>query len=90
MTSRLHMFWFRFEALPKPTAVNLGCGVTAYSREDALNLLRKHVFGANGPPPIIDCIEDVGLDQIEQKHARPNIGDTSRRGIWFPQGYPLD
>jgi hypothetical protein len=88
--SRLHKFWFRFETLPKSTAINLGCGVTAYSRDDALILLRKYVFGPNGPPPIIEFIEDVDLDQIEQKHARPSIGDTSRRGIWFPQGYPAE
>lgn len=88
--SNLRKFWFRFEALPRPTAINLGCGVTADSRDDALQLLREHVFGPNGPPPIVEYIEDVELDQIEQKHARPNIGDPQRRGIWFPQGYPPD
>jgi hypothetical protein len=84
----LRKFWFRFETLPRPTAVNLGCGVTAYNRDDALNLLREHVFGPYGLPPIVECIEDVELDQIEKKHARPNIGDTERHGIWFPLGYP--
>jgi hypothetical protein len=85
---KLRKFWFRFETIPKPTAINLGCGVTAYTRDDAVGLLRDYVFGANGPPPIIECIEDVEMDQIEQEHARPNAGDTEIRGIWFPQGYP--
>ncbi len=88
--SSLRLFWFRFEPLPRPTAINLGCGVTAYSRDDALSLIREHVFGSNDPPPIIDYIEDVRLDQIEQNHVRPNIGNIQRRGIWFPQGYSPD
>ena len=85
--SKLRRFWFRFETIPEPTALNLGCGVTAYNRDDALGLLREYVFGQNGPPPIIECIEDVAMDQIEQKHARPNVGNILVRGIWFPQGY---
>jgi hypothetical protein len=84
----LRKYWFRFESLPRPTVVNLGCGVTTYTRDDALNLLREHVFGPNGPPTIVECIEDVELHQIERKHSCPNIGDTQCRGIWFPQGYP--
>ena len=84
----LRRFWFRFEALPKPTAINLGCGVTAYTLDDAIDLLRDRIFGKIGLPPIIECIEDVEMDQIEQKHARPNVGNTQIRGIWFPQGYP--
>jgi hypothetical protein len=83
----LRKFWFVFERLQQPSAINLGCGVTAYDKDDAIILLRDYIFGNNGPPTILNCIEDVSLDQIEQKHARPNIGDTEVRGIWFPQGY---
>jgi hypothetical protein len=45
---KLRQFWFKFEQMPAPTPVNLGCGVTAFSREDALSLLREKIFGENG------------------------------------------
>jgi hypothetical protein len=85
--SELHKFWFKFEPIPLPSAINVGCGVTAYDLNDALQMLRDYVFGHNGPPSIVQCIEDVEMREIEQNHAYPNIGDTERRGIWFPQGY---
>jgi hypothetical protein len=72
----LKRFWFKFEISPKPDAINLGCGVSAYDYEDAILLLRKYVFGANGPPLIEQCIEDVDILTLE-----------ANRGIWFPQGY---
>jgi hypothetical protein len=81
----LRKFWFRLETLPRPTAINLGCGVMAYTKDDAMRLLRDHVFDRHGLLSIIECIEDAGMDQIEQNHARPNIGNTDIRGIWFPQ-----
>jgi hypothetical protein len=83
----LRKFWFRFEPLPRPTAVNIGCGVTAFDREDAISIIKQLIFGENGPPPILESREDVSLDDIEQNHARPNVGNLEVRGIWFPQGY---
>lgn len=84
---RLQKFWFRFEPLPRATAVNIGCGVTAFDREDAFSIIKQCIFGENDPPPILECKNDVSLDDIEQNHARPNVGDLEVRGIWFPQGY---
>ena len=83
----LRRFWVRFEQLPRPTAINLGCGVTALSLNDALSIIQERVFGDDPCPSIVECIEDVSLEQIEQKHARPNIGNVLRRGVWFPQGF---
>ena len=87
MMSELRRFWFRFERLLTPTAVNLGCGVTAYSREDAITLLRERVFGANGPPPLIEAIENVTIAALDVNHVLPNLGNLECRGVWFPQGY---
>jgi len=89
--AHLRRFWFEFEQIPRPTAVNLGCGVTAYSREDALALVRERVFGANGPA-LVRVIDDVTPDQLETNHVLPNLGNVVQRGIWFPQGYdePLE
>jgi hypothetical protein len=80
-------YWFRFEKLPNPSAINLGCGVTASDYEDAISLLRERVFGQNGPPPIEECIENVDVSTLEPKHVAPNLGAVHLRGIWFPQGY---
>ena len=85
--SNLRQFWFRFEPLPKPTAINLGCGVTAFSLEDALALLRERVFGADEIPPLVQIIDDVSREALDQKHVVPNLGKLDQRGIWFPQGY---
>jgi hypothetical protein len=85
--SALRQFWFRFEPFPTPTAINLGCGVTAFSREDALALLRERVFGANGSPPLVEVIDDIARTALDPKHVLPNLGKLEQRGVWFPQGY---
>jgi hypothetical protein len=83
----LRQFWFTFEPMPTPAAINLGCGVTAFSREDALALLRERVFGANGVPPVVEVIDDITRTALDQKHVVPNLGKVEERGVWFPQGY---
>jgi hypothetical protein len=83
----LRQFWFRFEPLPTPTAINLGCGVSAYSRDDALALLRDRVFGGSGGPPLVEVIDDVTRGELDPKHVLPNLGRLDLRGVWFPQGY---
>jgi hypothetical protein len=85
--SNLRQFWFRFEKPPTPTPINLDCGVTAFSKEDALQLLRERVFGAEDVPPLAQVIEDVRPEALERKHVVPNLGKIEQRGIWFPQGY---
>lgn len=86
---RLKKFWFRFEPFPKPSPLNMGCGVTAYSYEDALYLLQDHVFGENEIPRMMECIENIEQTALDQKHILPNIGDATIRGIWFPLGYEV-
>ena len=83
----VRQFWFKFEKLPRPIPLNLGCGVSAFDYEDALSLLKDRIFGPNGPPEIIQCVEDVKKSDLEKNHVLPNIGPMDVRGIWFPQGY---
>jgi hypothetical protein len=85
--SDLRPFWFRFEPMPTPTPINLGCGVTAFSREDALALLQERVFGANGVPRLVEVIDDITRAALDSKHVVPNLGKLEERGVWFPQGY---
>jgi hypothetical protein len=80
-------FWFEFEPIGRPTALNLGCGVTAYNRADAVALLEAFVFPIEQPLKILRVVEDVKIDDLEKNHVLPNLGKTYERGIWFPQGY---
>ena len=83
----LRRFWFRFEGLSRPSALGLGCGVTALDKADALSLLRERVFAGSPLPAISECVEDVDLSTLDTRHVLPNVGDVTGRGIWFPQGH---
>jgi hypothetical protein len=83
----LHRYWFKFDPPSCPMGFTLGCGVTAYSREDAEELLREHVFKDEEMPRVISVVEDVDVRTLDQNHVVPNMGVVSLRGIWFPLGY---
>ena len=83
----LTRYWFKFDEIGKPTALNLGCGITAYSYEDAVLLLRERVFPGEGAPRVAACIEDVDVSTLDTKHVLPNLGAVEMRGVWFPIGY---
>jgi hypothetical protein len=83
-------YWFKFDLSmkdPHPIGTLMGCGVTASSKEEALELLTERVFRYQPMPSIKKCIEDVEMSELDTKHVLPNIGDSSQRGIWFPLGY---
>lgn len=83
----LPRFWIEFQAgVEPPAGCRLGCGVTAFSREDALALVREHVHEGNPLPAISRVLENVDVSTLDQNHVIPNMGDVTRRGIWFPQG----
>ena len=84
---RLRRFWFTFERIDSLTALNLGCGVTAYDYDDAITLLQERVFTDETIPKITGCIEDIDVSTLDHSHVLPNIGIVIARGIWFPQGY---
>jgi hypothetical protein len=81
----LRRYWFTFETLPYPSPLNLGCGITATSYDDAIGLMRQAMFGGGEGPAIRSCIEDVDVSTLDPKHVRPNMGLVVVRGIWFPQ-----
>ena len=85
----LHKYWFKFRITikdPHPIGTLMGCGVTASSKEEALEMLRQRVF-ASYMPSIEKSTEDVEISNLDPNHILPNIGDPSQKGIWFPQGY---
>jgi hypothetical protein len=85
---KLHRYWFRFRLTidePHPVGTLMGCGVTAASYAQALDLLRERVFQADPMPSIQQCVTDIDVSELDAKHILPNIGDPSRAGIWFPR-----
>jgi hypothetical protein len=83
----LRRYWIRFEAFATPTPLNLGCGVTAFDKDDAIGLLHSRVFTEKEVPKVIEIIEDGDVSTLNAGHVRPNMGLVTFRGIWFPLGY---
>ncbi|NOK37964.1 hypothetical protein D7W79_18145 [Corallococcus exercitus] len=86
MAPLLHRYWIHFpdDAFVRSRGLNHGCGVTAYSLEDARGLLQEQLFRDTPLPPFTRVIEDVDVTTLEANHIRPNIGVVTWRGIWFP------
>ena len=82
MTARLRYFWFKSPQLE----YRLGYGVTAWTEEDAVSLLREKVFGGDPLPDGLKMAADIDLSQLD-RHVTPNMSPPIFRGIWFPQGY---
>ena len=75
----MRRFWIEFEpplgVHKHPAMTSAGCGVTALSVEDALFLLKHHIF-PNGLPEIGKLVEDVDISTIDQRHVVPNMGNV--------------
>jgi len=85
---KLRRFWFEFEPGSElPMGLSLGCGATARDYDDAIQLMRDTVFAGREVPSISRSIEDVDVSELDPDHVRPNMGNVTARGIWFPLGY---
>lgn len=81
------VYWFEFESSggkELPTGTWLGCGVTAHDKKDAIELLKEKVFKSWADVPVLHVKENISLDDLEQNHVAPNIGNMMIRGIWYP------
>lgn len=85
---RLHRYWFQFDrSNPQVPAVEgFGCGVTAWTKDDAIGLLRHHVFDGQDIS-VHTVIEDVDVSTLDANHVLPNMAPPNIRGIWYPLGY---
>ncbi len=83
----LHRFWFKFASLAPYDSCRLGCGVTAYTYDDAVAIMKETVFAGRDFPPIAKFIEDVDIRTLDQKHVVPNMEPPVWRGVWFPRGF---
>ncbi len=89
---RLRRYWFTFPRSSfkeLPQGIRIGCGITAYNQEDAINILQTSVFKSPEMPEFETITQDVDISTLDGSHILPNMGDVTLRGIWFPLGYPL-
>lgn len=91
ISDALIRYWFTFdfsdyEMTEIPAGTLLGCGITAFDKEDALILLNSLVF--NGKEmPIKTIVENVDITSLDQGHVIPNMNPPIYRGVWFPLGF---
>jgi hypothetical protein len=70
-----------------PLGILKGCGVTAPSKEYAIDIIKKKVFKNSELPEIIEFVENIDIRTLDENHVRPNMGNPVVPGIWFPLGY---
>jgi len=90
MNVKLIRYWFEFSFEhynELPPGVAFGCGVTAYSQDDASFILSEKVFKEKRISPIKKIIENVDIRILDQHHVIPNMKTPIERGVWFPVGY---
>jgi hypothetical protein len=82
--SLLRRFWL---VLPAGTPGQYGCGVTAFSLEDALRVLQRDMMGGRPVPSPLRVVEDGDVSTLDHGHVIPNMDECVTRGIWFPRGF---
>ena len=80
----MRRYWIQFAGTDLPIGFQMGCGITAHTRDDALGLLRAIWPNQARAPVISDVSEDVDIRSLDQKHVTPNVGDITKRGVCFP------
>jgi hypothetical protein len=81
MSLKLRRFWFKIAG-----ERDFGYGVTAWTEEDAANILRAEVF--NGEPlPDHTISVDIDVSTLDAGHVLPNMESPNWRGIWYPLGF---
>ncbi len=88
MTARLTRFWFEFDAHnSKDGRAMPWVGVTAWTLDDAKGLIREKLLDGRELPSIIKLVEDVKVDELDERHVRRHMEPPNLRGIWYPMGY---
>ena len=77
-------YWLKIENPQPASGLGLGVGITAYSEDEAKAIFAS-AFGSDLRLASVQPI--AALDEIEQNHVSPNMGNFLIRGIWYPQGF---
>lgn len=82
-------YWFEFNESEDVylLGLQLGCGVTAFNKEDAMKIIGELIFKHKKIPTIKKCIENVDIRELDQGHIMPNMWAPNYRGIWYPIGF---
>lgn len=84
---QLTRFWFKLKNDGKlPPGIHMGCGITAFSIQDAEEILSKKVFN-NAPYEIEEVKENIDVSTLDENHILTNMLPPTNRGVWFPLGY---
>jgi len=78
----LTSYWIEFLDLPEPM---LGFGVTAWSEDDALNLLESAGIDHHKRDHHYEIKAGITISDLDQLHVVPNMGPMVLRGVWFPR-----
>ena len=60
-------------------------GVTAFSLDDAFNILKDQLSVNFDNDLTFEVTEDISFDELDHNHVVPNMGPISERGIWYPR-----
>ena len=82
MDKLLTKYWFEFDTAD--SLLRYGIGITAYSYEDAINIMQAELFKNQSMLAIKTYIEDFDVRTLDANHILPNIGPVNIRGIWYP------
>ena len=77
-------YWFEFEfpEINKGTfGTGLGFGVTAYSYDDAVFIIKKQIFTDCPFPAIKKVIENIDVSKLDAGHVLPNMLPPNLIGI---------
>ncbi|MEM7401395.1 MAG: hypothetical protein AAF304_05535 [Pseudomonadota bacterium] len=79
----LTTYWITF---PNDTDMSLplGIGVTAYSLEDAMELIEQQGITWHKEASEINIKEGVTISDLDERNIVPNIGPMQFRGVWCP------
>lgn len=77
-------YWVEVQ-LPEGLLQTRHFGVTAYSLDDALSLLRSCAsYTLLTPPVVVQAWPNVDVSTLDAGHVLPNMLPPNRRGVWFP------
>lgn len=80
--TNLTAFWIKSPLQRAP----LGFGVTAWSLEDAVAIIRDLDYGRYLPDMLtgMEVIEGITSAELDQLNVAPRIGPITVRGMWYP------
>jgi hypothetical protein len=90
MKSLLKRYWFEFEigrVFNFPVGIGIGCGVTAFDKEDTIKIMSDKIVISIKMPPFKKVLENVDISKLNQGNVIPNMKESIDRGIWYPLGY---